>query len=215
MNRSALINRIKIKMDEFTPSGVALPFDEYIGPILDDSAISLIKVSPLHLLTPTPITLTSETGPSLVSLVKYAGDKSYIPVPVDYVRLYEIKYPLWKRSVRKAIPVESQAYRPQENEYLKGGYGRPFVAIVQTSVSGEAATRYFECSKVIEPANDETLTPIALYVKKTAPEDLNDSLADALTWLCTSNLLMIMGYADKAKMALEKYTASLTMLANS
>ena len=200
MDRAGLVNKVKIKMDEFAPEGASLPFDEYIGPTLDDSAIDLLGRAPLHLLTPTALPLTGTV---------YNDDKSYIPVPADYIRLYEIKYPLWKKSVRKTITTEDPLYKIQENEYTRAGYARPFVADVTTVVSGGSATRYLECGKVVSPA-----TPSALYVKKVKPEVLNDIFADALSWLTASKLFSIMGYADKAKLMMEQFNNSILAIVN-
>ena len=183
-------------MDEFTPDGVDLPFDDYIGPTLDECARELLEMAPLHLITPTLIPLTG---------IVYKDDKVYIPVPSDYVRLYEIKYPLWKKSVRRAISTQDPEYKLQENEYIKGGYSRPVVAIVQTSVTPGVLANYLECGKVIDTGED----PVALYVKTDKPENLNDILADPLSGLCSAKLLGIMGYADKAKLAYEQFNSSM------
>ena len=202
MLRSELINRVKIKLDEYSPTDVALPFDNYVGPLLDESARDLLERGPLRLIIPTSIPLAG---------VLYLNDKSYIPVPADYVRLYEIKYPLWKRSVRVAISRENPLYQVQENEFLKGGYGRPNVAIVETSVNGGSVMKYLECSKVVDPEGIG-LTPIATYVKTDVAENLNDQLADALTWLCTAKVFGVLGYGDKAGLAMERSNQSLLAL---
>lgn len=202
MERAGLINQVKVKMDEFTPGGVGLPFDETIGPVLDECAREILKMAPLHLLTPTVIPLTG--GTPVASIVKYSADKAYIPVPADYIRLYEVRYPLWKKSVRKAIAVEDPEYKIQENEYLKGGYGRPAVSVITTSIAGTMA-KYFECSKVVDPGAI-ALTPVALYIKSVKPEALPDILADALTWLCASKVFVVQGYADKAKLVMEQFS---------
>lgn len=193
-------------MDEFTPEGVNIPLDEYVGPLLDESAREVLEKAPLHLLSPTAIPLTSESPPA--SLVRYADDKSYIPVPSDFVRLYEIKYPLWKKSVREAISAQNPNYKIQENEFLKGGYGRPSVALVQTSIGG-TLDYYLECSKVVDPGAG-TLTPIALYVKNDQPEDIADLLSDAMTWLCAAKVLAVSGYGDRAKMAMEQFSSAVS-----
>ena len=202
MLRSELIKRVKIKLDEYSPTDVALPFDNYIGPLLDESARDLLERGPLRLIIPTSIPLAG---------VLYLNDKSYIPVPADYVRLYEIKYPLWKRSVRVAISRENPLYQVQENEFLKGGYGRPNVAIVETSVDGGDVTKYLECSKVVDPEGIG-LTPVATYVKTDLPENLNDLLVDSLTWLATSKIFVVTGYGDKAKITLDLSNNALAQL---
>jgi len=202
MDKGGLANRVKVKLDEFTPEGVGLPFDEYIGPLLDESARDLVLQGPLHLLSPTSIPLTS---------VAYADGKAYIPVPADWVRLYELKYPLWKKPVREAISKENPEYKLQENEYLRSGYGRPSVAVVTTVIGGGAVTRYLECGRVDDPGATP-LTPVALYVAETKPEDLNDQLVDALTWNATAKVLSVMGMQDKARAAMEQYVIALKSL---
>jgi hypothetical protein len=203
MFRSELITRVKIKLDEYAPAGVVLPFDDYIGPLLDESARDLLERAPLYLMTPTSIPLTGTV---------FENDKSFIPVPDDYVRLYEVKYPLWKKSVRMAISREHPDYKVQENEFLTGGYGRPSVAVVQTSVSGGVVTKYLECSKVLASATPSVATYVRTLGTTLDPENLNDLLADCQTWLCTSKVFGVLGYADKAKLAMEQSNNALLAL---
>jgi len=202
MTRSDLIIRVKIKLDEYAPTGIALPFDDYIGPLLDESARDLLETGPLHLMTPSSISLTGTV---------FENDKAYIPVPSDFVRLYEIKYPLWKKSVRLAISRENPGYQVQENEYIKGGYGRPSVAIVNTSVAGGSVTKYLECSKVLDGATPSVATYVKTYVTDD-PERLNDLLADVQTWLCASKVMEALGYNDKSKAMLQQSQNSLNLL---
>jgi hypothetical protein len=203
MERAALINIVKVKLDEFSPGDIGLPFDDYIGPMLDESAREVLERAPLHLLSPAAIPTSGTT---------FLNDKAYIPVPSDYVRLYEIKYPQWKKSIRKAISSEDPQYKIQENEYIRAGLARPAVAIVRTTLDGGATIgRYFECGKVEENITSPP-TPIALYIKTTLPEELEDILADTLTWLCTAKVLSILGYGDKAAIALEHHTQALMAL---
>lgn len=200
MERAGIINKVKIKMDELTPDGVALPFEELIGPTLDDCAKEIQVKAPLHLLAPTAIPSTG---------TKYVNNKSYIPVPTDYIKLYEMKYPLWKRSVRRAVLPEDPAYASRENEYLTG-YARPFVAIVNTTVA-TAASKYFECSKVLDSATPD----IATYVKIAKPEELNDLLVDALAGLCASKIFGILGEGEKAQIMAAQSEAALITIGNS
>lgn len=210
MERSGLINKVKVKLDEFTPGGIGVPFDDYINPLLDESARLLLERGPLRLILPTNIPLTSGTPP--LSIVEYADNKAYIPVPTDFIRLYEIKFNLWKKSVRLAISTENPAYKIQENEYIKGGNGRPSVAIIETSINSGIVKKYFECSKLFYSPT-ETLTPtVATYVKEFKPEELNDQLSDSLIWICTQKVLSILGYADKAVLAMNHFNEALNAL---
>lgn len=198
MDRAGLINKVKIKLDEFTPEGVSLPFDEFIGPMLDESAKEILeKHAPLHMLTPTVLPTTG--------MVYSDNNKGYIPVPAGFLRLNEITFALWKRSVTKAITPDDSAYPSQQNEYLVG-YARPSVVIRTTSIKGGAVTKYLECSKVVASA----VPTSASYIKTARPEDLDDLLAESLSWLCASKILMIGGQGDKAKMAYEQFANSLT-----
>jgi hypothetical protein len=67
MERSGIISKVKLKMDEVTPPGVDLPFDDLIGPTLDDCAKEILMVCPLHLITPSeiPIVLVRPVAHSL------------------------------------------------------------------------------------------------------------------------------------------------------
>lgn len=200
MDRSGLINMVKIKLDEYTPEGVTLPFDEYISPLLDESARDIILNAPLYLFIPTPIPISAE-------VIKYENDKAYIPVPVDYMRLYSVKFPLWKKSITLAIQKENPDYRIQENEYTASGYARPFVAIVYKTIS-ENTSRYFECGKVLINA-----TPVeAYYLKSQKPEDLPDIFNESVTYLCSSKIFLVLGQLDKAKLLNDQFVNAINSI---
>jgi len=60
MDRTGLINKVKVILDEYTPEGVGTPFEEYIGPLLDESAREIVMEGPLYLLTPSRQTPTGQ-----------------------------------------------------------------------------------------------------------------------------------------------------------
>jgi len=197
MERAGLVNKVKIKLDEFTPDGVDLPFDDYIGPMLDESAKDILEQAPLHLIIPEEIP---------TSAIKYQNDLVYIPVPDNYIRLYEIKFPSWKKSIREAISQSHPMYEIQENEYTKSGLGRPSVVLKYEKVDNIPG-RWLVCGKVSDVGSP---TPsIALYVRELLPEQLSDHFADALTWLAASKIFQIEGLISQAEMALAQYKLSL------
>lgn len=211
MERTGLINLVKVKMDEYTPAGVSLPFDQTIGPLLDEAAIDVLRIGPKQYITPTAITLTADEPP--VSNVKYADNKAYIPFPADYVRLYSLKYPAWKKTVREAISEDSQQYSAYENEYLTPGNGRPYVAIVQRKLTGDSGpVKYLECCRVEDPGVEALVPSPAFYVKECLPEALNDIFADCLSWLTASKVFGVLGYEDKAKSTNDRFLAALTTI---
>ena len=71
MNREGIITKVKIKLDEVTPEGIDLPFDDIIGPILDECAKDVAKSAPLHFLIPVSMiykTLTREIDTNVAIL---------------------------------------------------------------------------------------------------------------------------------------------------
>jgi len=198
MERTGLINLVKIKLDEYTPEGVSLPFDDYIGPMLDESSKDIQEKGPIHLLTSTELPCDD---------IIFQNNKAYIPVPADYIRIQEIKFPLWKKSVRVAISTENPNYTIQDNEFLAAGYARPIVTVLSTNIV-DGLKKYLECAKVL----DNTTPSVASYIKKLKPEEMPDILAESISWLCASKILHIGGQADKARLAYEQFANSLIII---
>lgn len=272
MDRESIISKVKIKLDEVTPPGVNLPFDDFIGPILDECAKEVAQIAPLHLLSPvsmvfnsinrkidtnvatigllgthpylvndqvtvsgitthleyngdftiTAITstsisyalthinenLTADTGGIITYKTIFTADKAYIPKPADFLRLYELKFPLWVKPVRETTKPDSDAGKIQDNIYLASGIGRPTVIIMTTMPAGGSLGEYLVCGKVASSS-----VPIALYVKIPKPETLPVQLIDSLTWLSASKVSQIGGRGDLAQGLNSQYQNSLTSLA--
>jgi hypothetical protein len=197
MERVGLINKVKVIIDEFAPESTGLPYEDYIGPLLDESAREILLLGPLHLISPT----------ALPSPVTYQDDLAYIQRPDNFLRLYEVRFPKWKRSVREAISRQNDRYAVQENEYIRAGYGRPSVTIVNTTINGTTGT-FLECGRV-----DQGAAPVtALYVREELPENIDDTFADALAWRCASKVLATVGDANRSKGALDQSLVHLQML---
>lgn len=195
MDRNGLINLVKIKLDEFTPTGVDLPFNNYIDPILEECAVEVLEQAPLGLITPANLILTSK---------KFENYTLYIPVPSDYIRLYEMKLPGWTKSVRRAITEEDPDFAIQENEHTKAGLARP-VVVIKDAVPQSTAGKYLACAK----ASSDADPTIYKYVKSEKPENLDERLSEALTWLCASKILQVEGYGDKSVAANQEFQKAL------
>jgi len=272
MEREGIVTKVKTKMDEVTPPGVDLPFDDIVGPILDECAKDIAAVVPLHLLSPitmvcrttkryintniatltlstihpfkvgnvvtisgitgetsyngdfsvTAITTTSisyalihadeletvELGGIVTFKTIVTGNKAYIPKPDDFLRLYEMKFPLWQKTVRETTKPDTIGGKIQENPYLTSGIGRPTVMAITTMPTGWALREYLVCAKV-----ETAAIPIALYIRVQLPEELPDKLIDSLTWLTASKVLKVSGMNDQAQVLMEQYGLSLTQLA--
>jgi hypothetical protein len=138
----------------------------------------------------------------------FVDNKAYIRKPADFLRLYEMKFPLWQKTVRETVKPGSDAGKNQDNPYLVSGIGRPTVIIQTTMPTGGYRGDYLVCGKV------ESLSiPVALYVKIPTPETLPDQLIDSLTWLTASKVLQISGRGDLAQGLMQQYGLSLTQLA--
>jgi len=136
------------------------------------------------------------------------NDLTYITKPLNFLRLYEMKFPLWVKPVRETTKPDSDGGKIQDNPYLASGIGRPSVVLKTTRPTGGSLGEYLICGKVTSSS-----IPTALFVKTPKPEDLPDLLIDSLTWLCSSKVLQISGYGDKAQGAMQQYQLTLTQLA--
>jgi hypothetical protein len=274
MERASIISRVKLKMDELTPPGVSLPFEDYIGPVIDEAAKEIVLISPLKYLAPLSLisrsltracadnvatiktdrahnllignkvmvsgmtdnayngtftitvvsdtihfgfalahaneTETADTGGTATHQRIFENNLCYIPVPANFLRLYEFKFPLWVMPVRGITNIDSDEGRRQDNPYLKSGIGRPTVYIREVIPTGGYFGKWFHCGKVETAVIPSTL----LYVKLHLPQELSDSLIDILAWLSASKLFVIMGYPDKAKITYEQYGISFKSIIN-
>jgi hypothetical protein len=271
MEREGIYTKVKIKMDEVTPDGVDMPFDDLIGPILDECAKEVAEVAPLHLLSPfslvnktlnrmidndvatlgiaghpylvgdeitvsgitgeasyngdfivTAVTadtisyalshadenLTTDTTGTVTYKTIVTGNKAYIAKPLDFLRLYEMKFPLWQKSVRETVKPGTVKGDIQDNPYLASGIGRPTVMLQTTYPAGGSLKDYLVCAKV-----EVLAVPVALYVKAQKPEELPEQLIDSLTWLAAAKVVQVGGRLDLAQGLNQQYQLSLAQLA--
>jgi len=273
MEREGIVTKVKLKMDEITPPGVDLPFDDLVGPILDECAKEVAEVAPLHLLSPismicqstkreidtniaiitfanghpfkvgdqisvsgfiaepsyngdfviTAITTTSisyalthtdeaetsDTTGIVTFKTIFTENKAYIVKPTDFLKLYEIRFPLWQNTVRVTTKPGTDSGKAQDNPYLKSGIGRPSVLLQTTYPTGGSLRDYLVCGRV-EAA---TIPSVALYVQIPKPEELPEQLIDSLTWLAAAKVVQIGGRLDLAQGLNQQYQLSLTQLA--
>lgn len=153
---------------------------------------------------------TADTTGTITHQRIFENDLCYIPVPSNFLRLYEFKFPLWVVPVRGITNIDSDDGRRQDNPYLKSGIGRPTVYIREVMPTGGHFGKWFHCGMV----ETSTIPTTLLYVKECLPEELPDKLIEVLTWLTASKLFVIMGYPDKAKITYEQYGISFKSIIN-
>ena len=199
MDRDGIITSVKVKIDELTPDGVALPLEEIIGPVLDESARELLLALPSRLLDAEDLNLEG---------IAYSEDKrAYIPVPNDFLKIGKIRFPKWEKTVSTAIKEESPEYTLENNPYTRGGWSRPTVSLINKD--GDTV---LEGSKVDGSVAEEKITTEATKRKELLPEELPDMLIDSLGWLAASKVLQITGNINGGSAAHSRYEANVRLL---
>lgn len=196
MNRTALINQVKSKIDELSPSTAMIvdvgqedskPIDTIIGDLLDESAKEVLLKAPIHRLpaTSSANAATADAGDSTIGT---------IDVPTDFLRLVELKMTQWKRPVTELQQQGSKIAERQYNKYLRGGTVKP------VAVLSHRATKL-----VIEYFSVETVHTVErfLYIKKDVAENIPEILQDALCWICASRVLSVFGKTEDSKRAID------------
>lgn len=194
MDRTALINQVKSKIDELSPSDALIvevgqddnkPIDTIIGDLLDESAKEVLLKAPIHRLpaTSSANVATADAGDSTIGT---------IDVPTDFLRLVELKMTQWKRPVTELQQQGSKIAERQYNKYLRGGTVKP------VAVLSHRATKL-----VIEYFSVETVHTVErfLYIKKDVAENIPEILQDALCWICASRVLSVFGKVAESQKA--------------
>lgn len=203
-DRLSIINAVKAKIDELIPEGEGVtitftseaepnlsnPLDIFINVVMDEVAKELLLMAPLHVLvpktdTPTPVQILSDD----------LGKTGYIALPSDFIRLQSFQMSEWERPVTVPIITLDPLYVLQKNKYVRGGVSKP-VAVLS----------WVGTTKVLEYYSVRTAHTLAhfRYIPETLPENVQDNLFDALTWLIAEKVLNITSQTDLAKIAYEK-----------
>lgn len=193
MQRHLIIDRIKMKLDEYTPSGVEHPLDAYISPMLDEAVKILLREAPANKLRHDIMAITRAT--------QHDGIVSF-PVSNDVVRLISIKLPLWPREVTVFYEEGSAKDAWQRNEFTRAGMAKPVVIVSQgfiNNVVDRKATCY----------THSTLTNISdinvTCIKYRDVEQLHDEIIEAVVFLCASLVAQTIERNDSAKVLYENY----------
>lgn len=204
MDRIALINRVKSKIDELSPDdaelvGVVLddgkPVDDIIDSLLDESALEVLFKAPIHRLSVVVST----------NLAVKDEQRSYtgtIELPSDFLRLVEFKMAEWSRPVTVLYDQGSDMALRQSNKWLRAKVNKPVAVLSQrTKVSGDAQSvkHVIEYYSVVTSHNIDRF----YYIKKDVAENIPDILVDALCWICASKVLTITQNVAGAKTAID------------
>ena len=205
-DRLSIINAVKAKVDELIPEGegvtityktetepnISNPYDIFINVVMDEVAKELLLIAPLHVLEPS----TPSPLPTPVQILSDDwGKTGYVALPSDFIRLQSFQMTEWERPVILPITTLDPLYDLQKNKYARGGVAKP-VAVL----SWVGATKVLEYYSVVTA---HTISHLR-YIPETLPEDIQDNLFDALTWLIAEKVLQITEQKEQAKLAYEK-----------
>ena len=206
MDRTALINMVKSKIDEISsfdelPVDVGLednnPVDSIIENLLDECAKEVLLKAPIHRLT-----VTSSNAIATPDIA--VPQSGTIPLPADFVRLAELKMADWARPVTELHPPGSPVALRQSNKWLRAKNNKP-VAILSNRKVTTGNPPITTNPSVIEYYSIKSSHAVSrfMYIKKEVAENIPEWLQDALCWICASKVLTIFNKPTDAKYAIE------------
>ena len=126
MTEQEIISKVRnIMNEEGTESSLSmlsedtLKIDDYIKNAIAD-AVNIVDLNS----TVRCVNMISGEGSTLTTT---DGNGGTIALPDDYVALIALKIANWKKIVCKALPVSSEEYKCETNEYTRGGINNPIV----------------------------------------------------------------------------------------
>lgn len=189
MERSALINKVKTRIDEVSASGDVIvdvgventkPFDSIIDELLDESALEILLKAPFYRLPvykATNLTAVKDTNDDRIGS---------ITLPNDFIRLVSFKMKGWLQPVLSfALPGDAVAIK-QSNKYIRGGVAKP-VAVLYKDTS--MYINYYS----VASASDHEVAEFNYIKRLTADGITDDQLVDAMCWICAGKTLGIIG----------------------
>ena len=193
MERQALIELVKVKLDELSPfdDGSDHPIDKYLDPLLDRAAEQVLREAPLGLLRHDIIQLTTSNSVLSDSVVT-------ITIPDSVLRVVSVNLPGWVRPITVIHPEGSSEDAIQRLSITRSKPSRP------TVVSGQNdGKRVLRCYTHSSPVTNGFLK--AINYKKA--EALNEELKEALVSLTA--FLFCLTVSKDGKMFYDQYQNSI------
>lgn len=215
MERSALINKVKTRIDEVSMSGDVIvevgienskPYDSIIAELLDESALEVLLKAPFYRLNVTKGTVTAEQNTSAKKATLLISGKSTnvdnkadnqtgtIVLPDDFLRIVSLKMKDWEQPVTELAIQGDELARMQSNKHLRGSVAKP-VGVLNKTNAGYQINYYSSSTHDVEEF---------LYIKRDTAENIADSqLVDAMVWICAGKTLGVLGEANLANLCYE------------
>lgn len=196
-----MVQRVLVKLEELSPynqdtaftadaqmGNVIKPVRSYIDATLDEAIKECVGMLPFRLMSDDIV-----NDNSLSATVDEDG-VGCIVVPKDIIRLVELKFKDWERSVVTTSDRSSQVYTLQQNRYTRGGLAKPVVVW-----SEDDGDDQWLCYSLPKKGSSYTERPTKCsYIEFTG--NLNtDTAAEYAVLLCAIKIHDIYGNAAQSK----------------
>lgn len=193
MTRSGLIEKVKLKLDEYIPGNVTHPISNYIDSCLVEAARTLILEMPIE-------KLPWDHHTNIYSLQSYS-----LPITIylqsNVLRIVSIKLPSWKRPISKFYNVGSKEEALQSHESTKGTVDRPVVIIEKTRYTNQVGLEIITKLIIYGGSLSNIAEANLKVVYELTPENIPSNLTDPLIYLASALVAQIME-RDKASQIL-------------
>ena len=195
MERIALVNKVKTKIDEISSDSTLLvdvgmsdenPVDQIIESLLDESAIEVLYKAPFYRLNISSADVDPEVDIADATIGAFV-------LPKDFLRLVYFRMSDWQRPVTELAMKGDQISTRQYNKHIRGGVARP-VGVLSKDERGLIIEYY----STKESAHSVTEFK---YIKRDVAENLPDQIIDALVWVCAGKVMTVFGNEAAAKNA--------------
>lgn len=199
MNRSALIDAVRIRIDEVSSGLNAIldvgveennPTDTMIEGFLDESALEVLNTAPV-------IRLPMLSAAS--STIEYYASNSKIGtivLPSNFLRMVCLQMSDWEQPLYDIQVAGSVVANRQKNKYLRGGAKKP-VAVLEKRPTGYTLT-YFSTNAVPHAISRLDYVPALPAERVTGQQNI-----DALCWVCAAKVLTASQDTNAAAAAME------------
>lgn len=199
MTRSALIDAVRVRIDEVSSGRTALvdvgveennPTDTMIDGLLDEAALEVLQTAPLLRL---PV---SDGKTATVTPDEDDNAIGEIALPANFLRMVCLQMSDWNRPLYHIEPEGSLVADRQKNVYLRGSASKP-VAVLEKRPSGYVLC-YFSTDAETPSVKRLDYVPALSAENITGQQNI-----DALCWVCAAKVLTITQDTNAAAAAME------------
>ena len=177
----ALVQLVEFRADQITGTGQTIGVNkERIYAELELAARKVLRTARRELV----FAHATEDAASLNTDKVTVNDRLRLPLPADFLRFLRIECENWQFPVDELTPSDSERYRAQANEYSRADSFHPVAAIVPYGTAPGYAVEPFPASAADEPVTE------FFYVAETDPEDMPDTLKDAMVYYAATSVLL-------------------------